>query len=297
MAAVSVKAVNRFYSKSSLHNFFIKRYFSSALKEHTSSHKHIADNVQYPLIKTKYPPGSWGDMDHSYAWQWHELKQIILSIPNVEGRLQTLLDKRTMAMIAEPIFDPRVHNFKERVQEMIESAATTMVLEPNNLHPATLSFRLYATKTVLLPCKNVPLEILDNLIVNDLDILLKDLKNHITDHLLLEREWLDRNLSAAKPTEIKTIKAYTLIKCLSNFLIAQLGKDYTHLKMAQYDENVIVRSLWNRYGFERKKPEYNHDPDIVTYVNVQDQCLTYEGKFDFMLRSHMPLPQVSLLLK
>ncbi|XP_059172206.1 uncharacterized protein LOC131953164 [Physella acuta] len=291
MAAASGKFIYRFHSRLSLHRLLIKRYLSSDLKT-LSSHTYLADNVQYPLIKPKYPPGSWGDMEPSYAWQWHELKQKMLSIPNVEGRLETLLNKRTMAMIENPIIDPRVHNFKERVQELIESAATTMVLEPNNFHPATLPFRLYATKTVLLPCKNVPLEILDNLVVNDLEILLKDFKNHINDHLLLEHEWLDRNRSAAKPAKIKKIiKAHTLIKCISNFLIAQLGKDYTHLKTAQYDEHVTVRALWNRYGFERKKQKYIHDPDIVTYVNVQDQCLTYEGKFDLMLRSHMPLPQ------
>ncbi|CAL1528009.1 unnamed protein product [Lymnaea stagnalis] len=272
---------------------FLNRYFSSALQDNVKYDVSAADTDGYPPVKPKYPPGVWGNMNHKYAWKWFDMKNKMLSIPDVQGRLIALLEKDNIAMIDMPAMDYAIHNFPERVQELIDYASTVMVLDPGNDHPATLQFRQYVTKTCLLPWKDSKPAIYESLTLNNTDNLVNQLKQHISDHLLLESETITKTEKCftSTPEENKKYKCQSLIRSISEFLTAKLAKDHPHLKLSHYDEDVIVRAFWSRYGIDRKKRKYVQDPDELLFDTVKDQFISYDGLFNAMLRSHLPLPQ------
>ena len=216
-------------------------------------------NVKYPSVKPKYPPGKWGQMDHKYAWRWNDTKENQLSIPDVQGRINALVEKEMSAIQLEPLND----------------------------HPAALQFRQYATKTEMIPWEELPM--LKNEISDaDVSLVVNQLGTDITDFLLMEHELLQRHSSEKDQTHL----CNSIIRLISNSLITRFGNDYPHLKTCQYDEHVLVCSLWDRHGIERKRRRFTSDSDVVLYDTVQDQRIVSEGYFQAMLRSHYPLPSV-----
>ncbi|GFS24436.1 28S ribosomal protein S30, mitochondrial [Elysia marginata] len=240
---------------------------SSALSQDVEGLSESSDlykiDVKYPPIKPKYPPGKWGQMDHKYAWRWNEARENQLSIPDVQGRINALTEKEMQVIQLEPIND----------------------------HPASLLFRQYATKTVMRPWEEVPLYN-DEITEEDFSQTVSQLGKDISDFLLMEHEVLQRHSSDGET--IQTHLCQYLIRLISNSLITRLGNHFPHLKTCQYDENVLVRSLWDRHGIERKRRRYTSDSDVLLFDPVQDQRIVSEGYFQAMLRSHQPLPPVRM---
>ncbi|KAK0058340.1 28S ribosomal protein S30 mitochondrial [Biomphalaria pfeifferi] len=265
----------------------LKRYLSSSLKQNTLPDLEPLEQVAYPPIKPKFPEGTWGKMDHKYAWQWQELKENFLGISSIQERLSALLKNENMSMLVPVKRDWCVHNFDERIQELNQVSATVMDISAVNEHPATLQFREYITKTLLLPWKDFQPNALKNFTVNNIDTLISELKQHISDHLLLQHEIRPVNLTL----EDKKYQCQLLFRSLSDFLIAKLGNQREYLKTSQFDEKVLVRALWSRHGFERKKKIYVHDPDVTKYDIVQDQHMAFQSQFDAMIKSHLPLTE------
>ena len=217
------------------------------------------NNVKYPVVKPKYPPGKWGEMDHKYAWRWNDAKEHQLNIPDVQGRIIALVEKEMSSIQVEPLND----------------------------HPASLEFRQYATKTKMIPWEEIPLYKNEHSEV-DLSFVVNQLGRDISDFLLLEHEVIQRQSTGVNQTHL----SQSLMRIISNSLITHLGNQFPHLKTCQYDEDVLVRSLWDRHGIERKRQKYTSDPDVLVYDTVQDQRIVSEGYFQAMLRSHQPLPMV-----
>ncbi|GFN80124.1 28S ribosomal protein s30, mitochondrial-like [Plakobranchus ocellatus] len=218
------------------------------------------ENVpDYPAIKPKYPPGRWGKMDHKYAWLWNSAKENQASIPDVQGRIDALVEKELSALVLEPIND----------------------------HPASLQFRQYVTKTEMRPWEEVPWyrdEPSES--ERKASSAIDQLKKDISDFILMEHEVIQRPKMKTNQTQM----CHSLIRLISNSLIAHLGKQKPHLKTCQYDENVLVSSLWDRHGIERKRRKFTSDSDVYIFDTVQDQRIVSKGYFQSMLRSHQPLP-------
>ncbi|KAH9487522.1 39S ribosomal protein S30, mitochondrial [Bulinus truncatus] len=191
-------------------------------------------------------------------------------------------------MLAPVVRDYSVHNFDERIKELINESAAVMDLLPINKHPATLQFREYVTKTLLLSWKDFQPDALKNFKVNNLDSLISELKQHISDHILLEYY---KGQPEKDSLEHNKYKTQIFIRSISDFLIAKLGNQLDYLKSSQFDEKVAVQAFWSRYGFEKKKQIYVHDPDIHRYNTVQDQHMAYQNHFDAVIKSHLPLPE------
>ncbi|RUS88849.1 hypothetical protein EGW08_003394, partial [Elysia chlorotica] len=213
--------------------------------------------VEYPSVKPKYPPGKWGKMDHKYAWRWNDSQESIRNIPDVQGRINALVEKEMSAIQLEPIND----------------------------HPAALEFRKYATKTEVLPWDEVPV-LQNGLSDTDFSLVVTQLGKDITDFLLMEHELLQRHHSKTDQTHL----CNSIVRLISNSLITRLGNRLPHLKTCQYDEHILVRSLWDRHGIERKRRKFTSDSDILLFDTVQDQRIISEGYFQAMLRTHQPLP-------
>lgn len=252
----------------------------------------IEDIPEYPPIKPKYPPGTWGDMKPEYAWQWQELKEKLMSAATVQERQLELLNRNTLAMFKMPRREFRIHNFDERINELIDYATVTLTLEHISDHPSSLQFRKYVTKTHLMPWEQAKPKIFDSFDSKLVDDAVKNLKKHIYEHILMESAVVDR--ASSSPEAEKTRLSKSLIRCISEALILELGKHCSHLQTCQYDEDVTVRALWSRHGLERKKRMFKYDPDEEVYETVQDHPIISENVFDAMVRYHLPLPEVRL---
>ncbi|BFY97009.1 hypothetical protein BsWGS_00049 [Bradybaena similaris] len=244
--------------------------------------------VDYPPIKPKYAPGSWGSMDHKLSWRWHELKETLLAYRDVKQRQQQLLTKETLAMFVQPRREHRVHNFDERVQELIKDAATVLHLDPLNEHPSNLDFRKYVTKTHVFQWEQAIPRVFDNLDSDVIDETVKHLKTQLFDTIRLD---YDIKRAEMSPAEQRNYRCKSVIRCIAETLIIELGQRLDHLQTCQYDEDVIVRALWSRYGLPRKKRLYTYDPDDEEYETVDDQPVAVDCLFDAMVRSNLPLPE------
>lgn len=246
-------------------------------------------DVEYPPIKPRYAPGSWGGMDHKLSWRWHQLKETVLACRDVKERLQLLLTKETLAMFPMPRREHRVHNFDERVQELIKDAASILHLDPLNEHPSNLDFRRYVTKTHVLQWEQARPRVFDGLDSDVVDETVKQLKKQLFETIRLDYEIKRAEMS---PAEQRNYRCKSVIRCIADTLIIELGQRLDHLRTCHYDEDVIVRALWSRYGLQRKKRLYTYDPDDEEYETVDDQPVAVDCQFDAMVRSHLPLPEV-----
>ncbi|XP_005091889.1 uncharacterized protein LOC101848175 [Aplysia californica] len=241
--------------------------------------KGTKETVEYPPIKPKYPEGSWGKTDRSYAWMWHSLKGEVLSIPKVSDRQNILLQKET----------------------------DSVVLEPVNEHPSCLPFRQYVTKTHLIPWTSSKAssssnldhsphsaDLHDNLHSEHVESIVERIKQVVSEHLITENELVAREQT--HPSKHNSFRCKLLFRCISDAITTHAWKDYEHLRMCQYDEDVIVRALWHRIGIEREKQEgdleYSTREDMLDIISKMDQTVMSKIVFDAMLRHHHPLPQV-----
>ena len=234
----------------------------------------FAAEAEYPPVKPKFPPGSWGAMNKDFAWLWHSVQENAMNLSSVNERLNMFADTRVNAVVLDPI----------------------------NNHPATLPLRLYMTKTNLIPSESLSsfthTDHQDYMSSEKFESLLNKVKEAIKDHLLLE------NVLVKEPLDDSSIRNNTrcvlLFRCISEAIITFFQNDFEHLQLCQYDEDALVRSFWLRFGIESKKPELPEDLDyssqekMLEFISNMNQTVFSEIVYDTILRSHLPLPQVSL---
>ncbi|CAG5135069.1 unnamed protein product [Candidula unifasciata] len=227
-------------------------------------------------------------MDHKLSWRWHELKENMLQNRDVQERQKLLLSKETLAMFEQPRREHRVHNFDERVEELIKDAASVLKLEQLNEHPSNLDFRKYVTKTHVFQWEEVKPSVFHNLDGAVVEETVKLLKKQLSETIRMECDIQRADMS---PAEQKSHRLRSVIRCIADNLIIELGQHLNHLRTCHYDEDLAVRALWSRYGMQRKKRLYTYDPDDEEYETVDDQPVSVDCKFEAMVRSHLPLPE------
>lgn len=189
---------------------FGKKYFFS-LPRHllrpssSSSVFSVDDEVVYPYIRPKYPPGDWGEITPDKAWQLREMRD-------------TLMSKQTA---------------KRRLEELAELGQVAWIIKSLDARPGTLLFKQYLTKTHVetgLPERYLEMD--DSLV----DQLVGRVKSQVEDVILLEKEhWLKTNSSSARvhPKDEQAYCRQRLVKQIMDVLINSASYDVPHLLEAQ----------------------------------------------------------------
>lgn len=239
------------------------RLLSTNIKNNVEINNFNVETVQYPPIKPKFPPGKWGDMEHEYAWLWQKAKEEITDIPDVQGRL-------------------------DHMNSMEMSCINAI---PYNDHPDYLHFAKFITKTHLFKWnENKPVVYSDiRATVEALDLEVIDrIKQTLIEQIELENELILRDSPLNKEKEFSKL----IIRCIVDTLTTHLSGVCDHLRLSMYDEDVIVRTLWDRHGIKRLRRVRTGADGHLIYKPVQDQRIISSSVFDGMLRSDICLPEV-----
>jgi len=279
------------------------------------------DIAEYPPVKPKFPPGSWGSMDREKAWMYHNLKENMLEIPSASERHQVFLNRKRTKM------EKWIGEIKETPPHYC------VVLDKMNDHPKTLPFRNYVTKTHVTDWKikeeKTDLTEEDQSFINQKPIYLK-VKQDISDFLVFDSENVVRqDMSSSLKNNMRSS---LLFRCISDSIINHASEEFPHFRKCQYDEDVIVRALWHRFGIEKpeikkdlsksplrtkedpdywnynltkwekeglsenflRKPQLKYETlsDMVDIITKKNNAVYSEMVFDSMIRSSLPLPQI-----
>lgn len=217
-------------------SFFLSnsRYASSIVSVSTS--EEVPDEeIQYPPIKPRWPPGSWGNMSEKRAW----------SIWEQSNKLK----------------DPKV-KLKNRFEMLSPSPEITWKCPPVQRYPRSFEYQQYVTKTHMAPGMPEVYEQLEE----EATGYLQRVKPLIERAVVFENFLVNRNKRTLKynnrnPNTVSLLQTQQIIDCL----LSVLAPDFPYLLNSQFAENVRVRAFWDRYGFPMK-------PNILRR-NREDQFL------------------------
>ncbi|XP_061172346.1 uncharacterized protein LOC133181774 [Saccostrea echinata] len=249
------------------------------------------EKATYPLIKPRFPPGKWGDMEPRVAWEWYDSRQEFMMLPTAEERIQ-LMDTKYCK-------DKYCHKYWN--------------YSLLNRTPGNLKYQQIMTKTVLEEVPNLKDRIhsLDKINVEELTKVKHILCPIVMDILTEEHTQLDRR--HAKPVLGYNNERVTedkhpdiIIKRLLYVISTVLGNQYPQLSDMQITENVELAAHWEKYGIKRINP-----PNIIRkrhHIHNQFEMKTLHrkrtpfelqlnsrvyanGKVSFTVRSENPLPE------
>ncbi|XP_014771764.1 39S ribosomal protein S30, mitochondrial [Octopus bimaculoides] len=210
------------------------RYASSVVSVNTL--EEISDEgIQYPPIKPRWPPGSWGNMSEKRSW----------SIWEQSSKLK----------------DPQL-KLKDRFEMLSPSPEVTWKCPSVQHYPRSFEYQQYVTKTHMAPGMPEVYEQMEE----EAMAYLQRIKPLIERVILFENFLIDRNLKYTRynkmdPSNVTFLQTEQIINCL----LSVLAPDYPYLLTSQFAENVRVRAFWDRYGFPMKP--------YVLRMNREDQFL------------------------
>lgn len=230
-------------------------------RQSTLAHVEDSEEVVYPPIKPKYPPGQWGKISPKHAWRIQDQADELLKIPNVKMRLEKIAgpyDGKMPFLFGMKLIDPM---------------------------PGTLDFKQYATKTHVvdgLPdiyAKNADIENS----VKGLRPLFVDAIQHQAD----QYNFLSEQNKIQMP--VRRFFGTRLMGRLLSLCHAGLAATVPHLHRSQLDEDVRVETFWKRGGYD--------DEYMLKGANFCG-ILTYQIKHrvSCQIRTEMPLPEVCTFL-
>jgi hypothetical protein len=271
------------------------------------------DEVIYPPVKPKYPPGEWmPEEDPTLAWlyydecqKYHSLKTIqerlsVLAYMNVQQTLDDLKVRRTRYY---PIYKLDANLKTPRMLPFIKYITKTNLLLAKQL-PSTLKIAsaMSTEQTELQAKKNEIQSSLDNLIDQD---LYEKIKTAVIDTILLNASYKHELIAEPKPPMPKDAyklevlekeqriesaheKSNMLIKDIMNVITSMLAtqKSSEHLVNAYYDSNVNIMSYWKRCGFKEHSPRGAvwPDRDVIRFQ--------FEDVASYQIKSDKPLKPV-----
>lgn len=220
----------------------------------------VEDTVQYPPIKPRWPPGSWGSMTEKQAWQWWERK--------VELETQSL-------------------SVQERLEIVSAKRQRCWKFPVIQHYPKALRYQQDVTKTGLLSGMPDYYETLEE----EATICLPTVRTKVEEALLLENDFLNRSNIQFKFPSTRTLKNQYIQFQLIDCLFRSLAADYPHLQTCQFGENVKVKAFWDRHGFPVTATSFKYDADQdlqLSHKTRMDSCFHTEFSCT-QLRSELPL--------
>ena len=235
------------------------RSFSSLVAEPDAE----PDTVQYPPIKPRWPPGSWGGMTEVEAWKKWDKK--------VELETQSL-------------------SIKERLDIVSPQAQLSWEFPAIQRYPEGLHYQQDITKTCLLNGMPEYYETLEEEAV----ACLSTVRSKVEEGLILEKDLLDRsNIQFEYPKN--HLKNFYTRSQLINCLITSLAADYPHLRTCQFGEDVQVKAFWDRHGFPNTAEIFQSDTEEKSQTSMKGKMDSrFHTEFTCtQLRSELPLKPVS----
>ncbi|CAH1797813.1 unnamed protein product [Owenia fusiformis] len=215
------------------------------------------EDVEYPPIKPRYPPGSWGTMDPKECWKWHEKKEELMKYNTIWRRLLVLSDElKYHCKINIPDHTPR-----------------------------TLPFFQDVTKTVVVD--GLP-EVYQEI---QFDEQCEKLAPLVIDAILTSHENESRDLARSqnfpKNSDFQnTYQQQRLINIL-NRILPVLSLSAEHLLKSQISEGAKVQSYWERGGFPPSRAD--HSMGQTGYKKDVLRCYS-KSVLNVLLRTENPLP-------
>ena len=174
----------------------------------------LNEDVQYPPIKPKYPPGVWGEMKPKKAWELHETRE-------------TLLSKETA---------------KWRLEEMagVLPGNLMWIINSADAQPKMLSYKQYVTKTHME--KGLP-EVYNDFSTT-LDPLADRIRPQVEDVILLENEHC---LKMKVETCSHIFDQRRVVKQIMDVVVGNACHDVPHLLQAQVGPFLYACTLnWTK---------------------------------------------------
>ncbi|XP_060062764.1 large ribosomal subunit protein mL65-like [Ylistrum balloti] len=245
-------------------NLRVLRHRKSTERCFSSSAVQIQDDeVHYPPVKGKYPPGDWTGMEREYVWQMYEREQELLAIPSVQGRINHIKEIQ------------RAPKWLSRDQRF------AWFFDGKSLEPRLLNYQFDKTKT--LPIDGLP-SIYDNVDVkNELEVITPVVK----DIILNECERVKRRSDLANPIGMSKEKiSKLLVKSLIVKILPYLSSIHSHLLTSEFSEDVFQQAYWDRYsetGLVAEKLKEKSKNKVMKFQG--------EYKTSFQLKTMQPLPE------
>lgn len=239
------------------------RYYS-ALPSTKESHA-----VRYPEIKSRYPPGQWGNMNESSAWYMNRMSEDLLTVPRIKERLE------------------KISGDKKRVM---------WIVEPMDKRPMNIQYRQMLMKTHT--AKGLPDTY--NGFANDVDSLYERFKPIIGETIDLELEHhykvrLEEDVDGIVYVDKDKYVTHRMLGGVLNALSSRLSRSVDYLRRSQIDENVRVETFWYVGGF---RGEGNSAKGKWSNLLTSDRknygilLFQYRHKADWQIRTENPIPQV-----
>ncbi|GAB1600121.1 39S ribosomal protein S30, mitochondrial-like [Argonauta hians] len=172
--------------------------------------------IQYPPIKPRWPPGSWGNMSEKRCWEiWEKSNELKNPKKNLKQRFNLLSPEPELTW-----------NFAA-VQQ----------------YPKSFEYQQYITKTHMAPGMPEVYEQLEE----QATAYLERIRPLVKDVILFENCFVDRTRIQSNSYKLKKI-TFPRTEQIINCLLSVLAPDFPHLASCQFAEDVFVRAFWDRYG-------------------------------------------------
>jgi hypothetical protein len=268
------------------------------------------DEVIYPPVKPKYPPGEWlPEDDPELAWFYFDECQKFHSLKTIQERLSVL----AYLNVQQTLDDLKIRRTRYYPIFKLDSVLKT---------PRILPFIKYITKTNLFLVKQLPsINQIDPTSTdlarptkNDTQIsldkqinpdLYEKIKTAVVETILMNASFKQEPLVDPKPPtskdafKLETLekeqrveaayeKSNLLIKDIFNTITSMLAaqKSNDHLVNAYYGSNVNIISYWKRCGFKEHSPRGATwpDPDVIRFQ--------FDDVASYQIKSEKPLKPV-----
>ena len=225
----------------------------------TDTNLQTTEEVSYPPVKPKYPPGNWSeDIPRYMIWRHYETSQSLLEKGDVRERLEF------------------VAGTKPKVLTVVKSW---------DRFPRTLDYKRFITRSNVL--EGLP----DAYSKTKADSEYNDtVKSLLMDAILQEHEYAYQYMIEKGKLSPQQLPEYESSRCLVNILntiYRVLAHKYKHLRRAQYDNSVRLETCWRLTGFQDVGGVQDHLGRI---------WMQYKGTRAHQIRTEMPLPEVNSII-
>jgi len=246
-----------------------RRLSTSSLRIANALAVHDTDSL-YPPIKPKYPPGQFGGLTESCAWDVDAWSKELLAIPKVKERLEKIAGSENRFM---------------------------WIVEAMDRRPRNIDFRQRLLKTHIV--HNLP----EMYSVDDaVSSVYERLKPVLMDRVRLE--WQHRHadvvekVAAGSATDVELEQlAHDLVGGVVKTMIVELAASNEHLRRSQLDEDVRVETFWYVGGFTGEGNKCDGQWPNMKLKNDEDAGILmfqYRHKANWQIRTELPLPEVCI---
>lgn len=226
----------------------------------------------YPPIKPRYPPGRYGGLTESCAWDVLVWSDELLAVPKVKERLEKIAGSENRFMWIVNAMDRR---------------------------PRNIDFRQRLVKTHIV--NDLPG---GHAIDDSLSSIYERIKPVLMDQVQLEWQHHDGNIlekaaaGCASDSELQQL-AHHLVGGIVKTMVVELGASNEHLLRSQLDEDVRVETFWYVGGFTGEGNKCDGQWPNMKLKNDEDAGILmfqYRHKANWQIRTELPLPEVCIVI-